>query len=129
MKLVLALAAVLLASPALAQQPVQTWPAPASIATNASNRIATTFTFQKIFDAVGSVSTQQRRSGCVIQNLVTSTIVRPMWIFFGTATATTAKSLRLDAGDTFACNIGGVTIQDKINITGFAGDEFFAIQQ
>lgn len=125
----LSLALLVLGSGQLvAQQPVQTWAAPVSVATNASNRITATGTFQKIFDAT-MPTTQVRRTDCVVQNLVTSTLVRPMWVFFGSTTPTTATSLRLDSSQIFHCNTGGAALQDKISITGTSGDEFFAIQQ
>ena len=91
-----------------------------SITTNLSGTIAVTNTFQ-------SVAVQGVRNGCEVQNNGTHT----MYVFFGPiASATTANSVALAAGQGVGCGAPGVVLSDQISITGTAGDAFYAgVQQ
>jgi hypothetical protein len=109
---------------AAAQQPVVTAPYPVT-STAASSTIAVTNTFQSLFDGFTIQAAGARRSGCLIANNGASS----MFVFLGAGTPTTPTSIPLAAGATFNCNMGGVVVQDRVRITGTAGQAFFAVQQ
>jgi hypothetical protein len=114
--------ALVVAGPAWAQQPVVTMPLTTTVSQGSGSILATN-TFQQIFPAS---TTQQGRVGCVVQNVGTNS----MFVFFGVITgATTPKSVRLPSNATVNCHQGGLTIRDAVNITGTAGEQFFAVGQ
>lgn len=116
----------LLASWALAQSPVSTYPLGAAT-TNVSTTITLTNNFQSVF-----AQSSTRRS-CVIQN----TGVNTMWVYFGAiAGATKAKSFPLapassagSPGGFVSCNNGSTVVTDQVSITGTTGDTFTATSQ
>lgn len=99
---------------ALAQvRPVQT--------VNLSGTLAASGPFQSIqaYDA--------NRSACLVQNNSASA---KMYVFFGPiASATTGKSVVLDAGKSVSCNNGPVVAIDQVSISGTSGDAFTAVFQ
>jgi len=105
-------------------EPVTTAPYTNVTTTNASTTINPGgSTFQSVFAAPG---TNQTRSACVIQNNATHN----MNVFFGPiASATTSNSVVIQPGQSVSCNVGGVTLQDQVSITGTNGDAFYAAQQ
>lgn len=109
-----------------AQSPVVTQPYTAQgqlATTNASSTIAVTNTFQSVFAAS---TVQIGRVACTVQNTGTNA----MYVFFGPiADATTAKSVKLAAGQALTCNVSGVTLRDQVSITGTATETFYAAQQ
>lgn len=119
---ILLLLALLVAAPANAQSPVVTQPYPTTTH-NDSGTIATTGTFQSIWAA----STNTRgRAGCTVQNVSATT----QYVFFGPiASATTATSVTLAAGQPVSCVNGGIVLQDQVSITGTTGAKFYAGQQ
>lgn len=127
------LTALWLAAPAAAQQPVWTVPQPGTSAAagNASGSIAVTNTFQKVFSGTSSApgalpGSGGTRHGCTIQNNGTNT----MWVAEGTTAAAASKnaSAVLAAGQVYFCNAGGTVLTGEIDITGTAGDKFYAAQ-
>lgn len=104
---------------ASAQSPVVTQPK--SLASqNYSSTIAVTNTFQSVLTSSSS------RYGCTLQNNGTNS----MYVYFGAiANATTAKSVKLAAGQSVNCNLGGIVLQDQVSITGTSGEAFYASQQ
>ena len=87
---------------------------------NVSGTIAVTNTFQSI------IARNTNRSGCTVQNTGTNT----MYVFFGPlASASTAASVKLAAGQAVSCNNGPVTLIDEVSITGTATEAFFAAHQ
>lgn len=106
-----------------AQSPVVTQPYVDVITTNSSSTVAVTNTFQSIFAAPTG---NQKRAACTVQNTGTNS----MYVFFGAiADATTAKSIKLAAGNAVTCNNSGVTLQEQVSITGTATETFYAAQQ
>ena len=135
MRKILALALLLgLVSPSLAQQVVQTIPAPGTTgAGNASSTIGTGgSTFQKVFSGANNsvaptVGTAGARHGCTIQNNGTHTMYVTEGL--GTAASTLTNSVQLAAGLAYYCgNPNGITLIGEIDITGTAGDAFYAAQ-
>jgi len=123
MKKLLALLALLGAifapSFASAQNPVITKPY-AVTTSNASSTIASTNVFQSIWSADTTVT---GRTSCTVQNNGTHT----MYVFFGPiASATTAKSVQLSAGQSVYCSVNGMVLKDQVSITGTIGDAFYA---
>lgn len=115
----LALAFIVASSLALAQTPIFTVPAARST-TAVSSTIAVTNTFQSVF------ASSAGRTGCLIQNTGTN----PMYVFFGAiASATTAASVKLSAGQSVNCQSGGIVITDQVSITGTATETFYAASQ
>ena len=87
---------------------------------NVSGTIAVTNTFQSI------IARNTNRSGCTVQNTGTNT----MYVFFGPlASASTAASVKLAAGQAVSCNNGPVTLIDEVSITGTATEAFFGAHQ
>lgn len=118
----LLLGLLLLAMPAWAQSPVQTWPLPVRTS-NASGTIASTNVFQSIWLAA---SGNAIRRGCTVQNNGSNA----MYVFFGPiASATTGNSVKLAAGATANCHVFDIALQDQVSITGTSGDGFYAAQQ
>lgn len=119
--------------PAGAQQAVWTVPLPATTSGgNASTTIAVTNTFQLVFAsttvAPGSpTSGVSSRHGCTIINQGTNT----MWVTegIGAAGSTKAKAVVLAPSASFYCNWNGVVLVGEIDITGTAGDGFYATQE
>lgn len=94
------------------------------ISHNDSGTIAVTSTFQSIWAASAN---NRGRAGCTVQNNSASNV---MYVFFGPiASATTGKSVKLSVGQSVACLVGGIVLQDQVSITGTSGDAFFAAQQ
>jgi len=122
MKLVLVVGLALAPLCALAQQPVQTLPAPRNADPSASSTVTVTNTFQQIWAAT------PLRTGCTIQN---NSAANTMWVFFvppaGTA-ATKGTSVVLSAGQALNCAVFGVTLGNAVQITGTSGDAFYAAQ-
>lgn len=109
------------ASLSFAQSPVITQPF-GVMTYNASGVISpSSFIFQTIWPAN---TTRPGRSACKIQNNGTHT----MYVYFG-PTPVTPSSYNLAAGLAMDCNIGGTVLQDQVNITGTAGDVFYADQR
>lgn len=107
---------------AAAQSPVITQPYGVTTQ-NSSSSITATNTFQTIWT---KATTTRGRAGCFIQNLGTNT----MWVFFGAAASgLTPSSIKITAGQTTTCNLGGIVMQDTVSIAGTTGDQFLAIQQ
>lgn len=123
---VIILAGVVFTRGAKAQNPVVTMPYTAQgqlSTTNSSGSVAVTNTFQSIFAASTVVT---GRVACTVQNTGTNA----MYVFFGPiASATTATSVKLTAGQSVNCNVGGVTLRDQVSITGTATETFYAAQQ
>lgn len=116
---------------ALAQQagglppPVATVPYPATSAGgNASGTIAATGTFQKVWSATGAGT--PLRKGCTIQNNGTHNMYVSEGL--GVAASTESNSLVLAAGGIYYCSVNGVVLDGEIDITGTAGDAFYAAQ-
>ena len=107
---------------ASAQSPVVTQPYNVT-SQNYSTTIAVTNTFQSIW----ATNTSTRgRAGCTVQNTGTN----PQYVYFGAiATATISKSAKIIAGQSLNCNVGGITLQDQVSITGTSGETFYAAQQ
>lgn len=111
-----------------AQQPVITLPYTGGLTSNMSSTVAVTNTFQSVF-AAPDLTKNQKRSACTIQNN-TATGANAMYVFFGPiANATTANSVKLSQGQPVNCNVGGITLQDQVSITGTSGDAYYAAQQ
>ena len=90
---------------------------------NSSSTIGSTGVFQSLWAAT---VLPQRRAACTVQNNGTHT----MYVFFGPiASATTATSITLAAGQSVTCNTTGSTLQDQVSITGTTSDAFYAAQQ
>lgn len=108
--------------PSYAQSPVVTQPYNVT-SFNASGTIAVTNTFQSIW--VANTNTRGR-AGCTVQNNGTNS----MWVYFGPiASATKGASVVLTVGQSTNCNVGGITLQDQVSITGTSGEAFYAAQQ
>lgn len=108
-------AGLLLASiPSLAQQQRA-----ASVPTNGT--IAVTSTFQQLLPR------RDDRKGCTFQNKGSNT----MSVFTGrTASATTANSFSISAGQTFNCSgYGALVIIDELAVTGTSGDAYVVTEQ
>lgn len=118
---------------AKAQQPVWTIPEPATSAGgNASSTIAVTNTFQKVFSStsvgpapVAGAGTSPRH-GCTIINQGANT----MWVTEGytIASALKANAVVLAVNQPYYCHWNGVVLTGEIDITGTAGDGFYAAQ-
>jgi hypothetical protein len=113
------LALLLLAGAAQAQQP----PVP-KLSTIASAAIAVTNTYQQ------ALPLETGRMGCTIQN----NGANPMFIVLdalGSATppVSIVTALKLAAGQSLSCTLGGVVIADKIWIAGTAADVFVVTRQ
>jgi hypothetical protein len=98
---------------------------------NQSSTIAVTNTFQQVFaSSIASVSATSSsgntgRNSCTIQNNGSNA----MYVFFGaTADATTAKSVKLAAGQAVTCDNNGSVIKTAVQITGTATDVYYAAQ-
>ena len=78
---------------------------------DASGTIAVTSTYQAVR------STEPNRSGCTIQNNGT----HAMSVRFAGVTVWS-----LPAGQAISCNNGAIVVDDKVEITGTAGDAFTA---
>jgi len=63
---------------------------------------------------------------CVIENNTAGS--NSMYVFFGSiANATTAKSVKLSAGQSVSCSsYGGMVLTDQVSIAGTSGDAYFA---
>jgi hypothetical protein len=116
------LIALLLTAPvAHGQAYVRTAPNPTNITTNGSSTIGTGgSTFQLLFAAT------LNRGGCTIQNNGTHN----MYVTFnlGVAGSTLTNSIILSAGDVAYCQVNGNVITGEVDITGTAGDAFYAAQ-
>ena len=91
--------------------------------TQAGSTIAVTNTFQQVLAPVYPLGTPPvLRQGCLVQNNGSHT----MYVFFGPiASATTAKSFQLTAGQGIGCATGsGAVLQDQVSITGTSGDAY-----
>lgn len=87
----------------------------------ANSTIAVTNTFQ-----VALAAPSGPRVGCAVQNQGTHV----MYVFFGaSASATTAKSFQLQAGQIIYCEAPPIILQDIVNITGTAGDAYVVTSQ
>ena len=125
-------AALLAASPALAQQWVTTVPLPATTkGGEVSTTIVSTNVFQKVWGVAANsgapgANVPGTRHGCSIQNNGTNN----MYVSEGKtiATATTSNTWVLAAGNLFNCNFNGIVLTGEIDITGTSGDAFFAAQ-
>lgn len=82
--------------------------------TQVAGTITTHGTFQQ------ALAAKDTRNGCLIQN----TSADDEYVFFGpTASATTAKSFKIAAGNAISCAIGGIAdAKDNIAITSGATD-------
>jgi hypothetical protein len=88
--------------------------------TVANSTISVTNTFQT------ALAANPARHACAIQNQGTHV----MYIYLGAAaSATTAASLQVAAGQTFYCNNGTVVAPELVNITGTAGDAYVVYSQ
>lgn len=111
-----------IANLAFAQNPVITQPFKSDNITNSSTTIAITNTFQSIWAAS---TTNIGRTGCTVQNTGTN----PMYVFWGAiADATTAKSVKLLAGQSVTCSVNGSVLRTQVSITGTATETFYAAQ-
>jgi hypothetical protein len=125
-----ALAALFLlafAEGAVAQQPVLTLPGPATTAGgNASTTIASTNVWQQVFAGTSSAPASAKRHGCTVINQGSNT----MWVTEGLATSASTKPLAvvLAANQAYYCSVGEVVLTGQINVTGTAGDTFYAAQ-
>lgn len=120
MKRLLLLLFVLWAPLANAQSAVVTQPY-ARTTTNNSGTIAVTNTFQSIWAATAG------RAGCTVQN---NSATNAMYVYFGPiASATTATSVKLAAGQALTCSVNGIILTDQVSITGTSGDAFYAARQ
>ncbi len=126
----IAMAAIVLAGSAAAeaQQPVYTYPVPATSAGgNVSGTIVSSGTFQQVFAAASMSPGAGARKACTVINQGTST----MYVTEGSAVAdsSAANSVQLVAGQAFFCNAGGVVLSGQVNISGSAGEAFYAAQE
>lgn len=123
MKRLIVIAALLLGSAAHAQTPNPVTTQPKGVTTqNSSGTIAVTNTFQTIWSKSSNV---QGRLGCYVQNKGSN----PMYVYFGPkASATTPTSINLSGGAAISCANGVIVQQDEVNITGTAGDAYYAGQ-
>ena len=100
--------------------PVTTIPFGLNNVENDSSTITTTSIFQSVFLANAG------RSSCIIQN---NSAAAKMFVFFGSSTPTTPTSYQLAAGTSIACEtVGGVVKKSQVQITGTAGDVYYADQ-
>lgn len=130
------LALLLLAGVAWGQSgpsPVQTTPGPVtSKGGNQSSTIGTGGgTFQKIFSATGPSTSGPGsvafRKGCLVQNNGS----HAMWVTegLGTAVSTQAAGVQIAVGQAYNCETpAGVVLTGEIDITGTAGEAFYAAQ-
>ncbi len=110
---------------ALAQQQVLTVPQPGStLGGNVSSTVTTTNTFQKLFAAAGVPPTN--RHGCTIIN--TGTHTEYVSEGLGVAASTTGNSVPLAPQQAYFCTVNGIVLTGEIDITGTAGDSFYAAQ-
>lgn len=100
---------LLLASPALAQQPPF---ARSTVQTKVTVAVTNTY--------IAALSATPGRVGCLIENLGAHT----EYVFFGAAApADTTTSWSIAAGNAISCAVGGVAVaNDAIWLTGTAGD-------
>lgn len=132
MGLALLLALSLIPGLSFGQSPVITIPqwGTTSGGGNASGTITVTNTFQKVFSATGPSSANAvaaNRKGCTIVNGGSNN----MWVTEGMTTATSVKSssITLSSGQAYYCgNTGGTVLIGEVDITGTAGDAFYAAQ-
>ncbi len=119
-----AFVAAFLCLPASAQTPVVTRPHGVTN-TNGSGTIAVTNTFQSVFaQTQSSFGNSVLRGGCMVQN---NSAANPMYVYFGPiGSATLATSVKLKAGDSVTCAVGGSVLRDQVSVTGTAGDAFYA---
>lgn len=120
---------MLLAGPALAQQPVFTYGTKSSTdGAPASGTIAVSNTFQKVFSSVNTTASESSplRKGCTIQNNGSNN----MWVEEGATAGTAAKanSVVLTPGSAYSCSAGGTVLQGEVDITGTSADAFYAAQ-
>lgn len=116
-----------------AQQQMQTLPSGATTnGGNASSTITSTGAFQLVWSGAGNsiapvVGTVGARHGCTIQN--NGTHVMYVTEAIGVAASTTAKAAQVPAsGGVYHCADGVVVLVGEIDITGTAGDTFYAAQ-
>ncbi len=87
--------------------------------------IATTGTFQQAL-AAGSTLPAGKRNSCTIQ--YTGNNIG--YVFFGpTASATLATSFQLTNKQIITCPVGGVVLNDAVQVTGTTNDTFVVAQQ
>ncbi len=130
MKRFFAALTLLLLLPGLAsgQQPVVTSPAPSSTAGgNLSSTITGTGVFQQVFAGAASPGSGGNRHGCTILNNATTRVMN-VTEGLSIAASTTALSVTLPAGGVYYCSVGGAVLIGQVNITGTAGDSFYAAQ-
>lgn len=129
-----AVAAALVLAPALAlaQTPVWTVPQPGTTAGgNGSSTIAVTNTFQKVFAASSAApgaapGSPGSRHGCTVINQGGNN----MWVTeaLGVTASTKALAVVLVPNQAYYCNWNGTVLEGEIDITGTAGDGFYAAQ-
>lgn len=106
------------------QQPVSTFPGQATTAQgNSSSTIGVTNTFQKIWSAT---SLPNLRKGCTIQNNGSHNMYVSEGL--GVSASTLTNAAIVSAGGLYHCGDGGVVLVGEIDITGTAGDAFYASQ-
>ena len=117
---------------ALAQsqgQPVNTIPYPATTkGGNASSTIASTGVFQKLFSASSTTpeGSPPPRHGCTIVNNGTHSMYVSEGL--GVAASTVSNTTILAANGVFYCAVGNIVLTGEVDITGTAGDAFYAAQ-
>lgn len=118
--LALASAATTFGQQATTGQPVVTQPGPSSSAGgNASSTIASTGVFQQIWAAA-------RRNGCTVQN--NGSHVMDVTEGLSVAASLVTLAVVLQPGQTYLCAADGSVLVGQVNITGTAGDAFYAAQ-
>lgn len=104
---------------ALAQNPVITNPSTRTLNNLSSGTITATSTFQSVF------APNERRYGCALQNKSAS---NDMYVFFGSATEVSLRSIKLAPGAVVLCAAFGTVLTDEVSVMGTAGDTFYASQ-
>jgi hypothetical protein len=118
---------LLVPAAAFADAPVQTLPSQGTTAGgNVSGTVTATGTFQQLFAAAPPSMGAASRHGCTVANYG----VNVMYVTEGTsiAASTTGKAVQLQPGQVYYCGWNGTVLYGQVNITGTAGDAFYAAQ-
>ena len=128
----LAVALVLVAAGARAQQPVWTVPQPATTTGgNASGTVTGNSSFKKVFSSTSPApanvpSGGSPRHGCTLINQGSHNMYVTEGL--GVAASTTSNSVILVPNQPYYCNWNGTVLTGEIDIAGTDGEAFYAAQ-
>jgi hypothetical protein len=89
-----------------------------------SQNISTTITSGGSFQTLTAAN--QARNGCLIQNPTTAT--EPLYVYFGSGTASVAASFSLAPGAAVSCSFNGAVATDAIQVEATTTSHAFTAQ-